>query len=115
MSVQTVRPFTDIALRMEIRIIPPIWARAIRYSYLLAAEVHAKTLGEGGGYPMIELKQCPKCGRRPLLGYACGEYFIVGQVGGCGVCETFGEMHASREQEAEAWNRRADSGDKESV
>ena len=56
---------------------------------------------------MIELKQCPKCGRRPLLGYACGEYFIVGQVEGCGVCDTFGEMHASREQEAEAWNRRA--------
>ena len=58
---------------------------------------------------MIELKQCPKCGRRPLLGYACGEYFIVGQVEGCGVCDTFGEMHASREQEAEAWNRRADN------
>ena len=48
MSVQTVRPFTDIALRMAIRIIPPIWARAIRYSYLLAAEVHAKALGKGG-------------------------------------------------------------------
>lgn len=59
---------------------------------------------------MIELKQCPKCGRRPWLGYACGEYFIVGQVEGCGVCDTFGEMHASREQEAEAWNRRADRG-----
>ena len=59
---------------------------------------------------MIELKQCPKCGRRPLLGYACGEYFIVGQVEGCGVCDTFGEMHASIEQEAEAWNRRADRG-----
>ena len=60
---------------------------------------------------MIELKQCPKCGRRPLLGYACGEYFIVGQVEGCGVCDTFGEMHASREQEVEAWNRRADNAE----
>lgn len=55
---------------------------------------------------MAELKPCPKCGRKPLLGYACGEYFIVGQVGGCGVCDMFGEMHASREQEVKAWNRR---------
>lgn len=53
----------------------------------------------------IELNPCPKCGRRPLLGYACGVYFIVGQVGGCEVCETFGERHSSREQEAEAWNQ----------
>ena len=59
-----------------------------------------------GGLTMAELRPCPKCGRRPLLGYACGEYFIVGQVGGCGVCDMFGEMHASREQEVEAWNRR---------
>lgn len=71
---------------------------------------HIVDICEGGGYPMIELKQCPKCGRRPLLGYAYGKYFIVGQVGGCGVCDTFGEMHESREQEAEAWNRRADNG-----
>lgn len=56
---------------------------------------------------MIELKPCTKCGRRPLLGYACGEYFILGQVGGCEVCDNFVEMHATREQEAEAWNRRA--------
>lgn len=54
---------------------------------------------------MTELKPCPKCGRRPLIGYACGEWFIVGQVEGCGVCDTFGEMHATREQEVEAWNR----------
>ena len=59
---------------------------------------------------MDELKPCPKCGRRPLIRYACGEWFIVGQVGGGGVWDTFGEMHASREQEAEAWNRRADNG-----
>ena len=43
--------------------------------------------------------------RRPLIGYACGEWFIVGQVEGCGVCDTFGEMHPTREQESEAWNR----------
>ena len=64
-------------------------------------------LEDCGELKMTELKPCPKCGRRPLLGYACGEYFIVGKVRGCGVCDTFGEMHASREQEAEAWNRRA--------
>ena len=55
---------------------------------------------------MIELNPCPKCGNRPLFGYACGEYFIVGQHEGCPVCDNFREMHASREQEAEAWNRR---------
>lgn len=54
---------------------------------------------------MVELKPCPKCGRRPLIGYAYGEWFIVGQVGGCVVCDAFGEMHATEEQEAEAWNR----------
>lgn len=61
MSVQTVRPFTDIALRMAIRIIPPIWARAIRYSYLLAAEVHAKNLG-AGGLTMATKRVCDRCG-----------------------------------------------------
>lgn len=59
---------------------------------------------------MIELKPCPKCGCKPLLfGYACGEYFIVGRVVGCPVCDNFREMHATKEQEAEAWNRRADN------
>lgn len=53
-----------------------------------------------------ELNPCPKCGRRPLLGYACGEYFIVSQVEECVVCNNFREMHATKEQEAEAWNRR---------
>lgn len=57
---------------------------------------------------MDELKPCPKCGRRPIFGYACGEYFIAGQHEGCPVCDNFGEMHASREQESEAWNRWAD-------
>lgn len=58
---------------------------------------------------MTKLKPCPKCGRRPLLGYAYGKYFVVGQTGGCGVCDTFGEMRATDEQEAEAWNRRTDN------
>lgn len=49
-----------------------------------------------------ELNPCPKCGRRPMFGYACGEYFIMGRHEGCPVCDNF------REQEAEAWNRRAD-------
>ena len=59
---------------------------------------------------MSELKPCPECGYKPLFGYACGEYFIVGQHEGCPVCDNFGEMHATEEQEAEAWNRRADNG-----
>ena len=62
---------------------------------------------------MIDLKPCPKCGYKPLFGYACGEYFIVGQHEGCPVCDNFREMHASREQEAEAWNRRADNVQKD--
>lgn len=60
---------------------------------------------------MLELKQCPKCGRKPLIGYAYGVWFIEGQVEGCEVCDTFGEMHASKEQEVEAWNRRASNED----
>lgn len=60
---------------------------------------------------MIELNPCPKCGYKPMLiGYARGEYFIVGRVKGCPVCDNFREMHATEEQEAEAWNRRADNG-----
>lgn len=31
------------------------------------------------------------------------------------LCWEFNEMHATEEQETEAWNRRADNGDKESV
>lgn len=57
---------------------------------------------------MIELKQCPKCGRFPQLSYACGEFFVLGR-SDCPMCGGFAEMHASREQEAEAWNRRADN------
>lgn len=62
---------------------------------------------EWGGPPMIELKPCPKCGRVPMIGYACGEYFIVGNVADCPVCDGFTEMHSSEETEIEAWNRRA--------
>lgn len=60
-----------------------------------------------------ELKPCPKCGEVPMIAYACGEYFILPiskPVGAC-VCSSFCEMHASKEQEIEAWNRRTDNGD----
>lgn len=57
---------------------------------------------------MIELKPCPKCGRFPQLSYACGEFFVLGR-SACPMYGGFTEMHASREQEAEAWNRRADN------
>lgn len=60
---------------------------------------------------MAEIKPCPKCGEVPIIGYACGEYFILPiskAIGAC-VCSSFAEMHASKEQEIEAWNRRADN------
>ena len=62
---------------------------------------------------MAELKllPCPKCGQVPLIGYACGEYFIFSidkPVGVC-VCGSFCEMHSSKEREIEAWNRRAEN------
>lgn len=70
-----------------------------------------------------ELKPCPQCGETPILGYVCGEYFILSlskPVGTC-FCGCFCEMHSSEEREAEVWNeavereinRRADSGTEE--
>ena len=58
------------------------------------------------------LKPCPKCGVVPEIAYACGEYFIFSidkPVGVC-VCSSFCEMHTSKEQEINAWNRRTDNG-----
>ena len=58
---------------------------------------------------MDELKPCPQCGEVPEIGYACGEYFILTtskSVEDC-VCSSFTEMHSTKEQEIEAWNRRA--------
>lgn len=58
-----------------------------------------------------ELKPCPQCGEIPMLGYACGEYFIFHPskcVGTC-FCSSFCEMHSSKKLEIEAWNRRADN------
>lgn len=54
---------------------------------------------------MAEIKPCPKCGEVPTIGYACGEYFILPiskAIGTC-VCSSFTKMHASKEQEIEAW------------
>lgn len=59
---------------------------------------------------MAELKSCPKCGKVPRIGYACGEFFVVGVVLNCPVCEGFTEMHSSEEAEIEAWNRSVDNG-----
>ena len=59
---------------------------------------------------MAELKPCPLCGYPPKIGYACGEYFIVGRVEDCPVCDNFCEMHSSESVEIEAWNRRAEDG-----
>lgn len=57
---------------------------------------------------MAELKPCKKCGGVPKIGYAYGEYFIIGENKDCpvcGVCSSI-EMHASEEQEIKEWNRR---------
>lgn len=61
---------------------------------------------------MDKLKPCPKCGEVPEIGYACGEYFVfsTNKVTGVCVCSSFCEMHASRKQEIDAWNRRDDNG-----
>lgn len=56
---------------------------------------------------MLDLKPCPQCGEVPEIGYACGEYFILSisrAVGAC-VCSSFAEMHSTKEQEIEAWNK----------
>lgn len=59
---------------------------------------------------MPEIKTCPKCGEIPTIGYACGEYFIfpTKKNYNC-LCDSFSEMRASKEQEIEAWNRRAEA------
>lgn len=57
-----------------------------------------------------ELKPCPQCGDVPTIACACGEYFILPiskPVGVC-FCSSFTEMHASKEKEIDAWNRKAD-------
>ena len=55
---------------------------------------------------MSELKPCPFCGLKPMIEYACGEYFIVGMVADCPVCGYFCEMHSSEKMEIKAWSRR---------
>lgn len=56
-----------------------------------------------------ELQKCPNCGKVPHIGYACGEYFVMGTEG-CPVCDDFLEMHSSEKIEIEAWNRRVADG-----
>lgn len=50
-----------------------------------------------------QITRCPVCDRRPVIKYACGEYFIQGREG-CRLCGNFTEMHPSKEAEIEAWN-----------
>jgi len=54
------------------------------------------------------ISPCPVCGTIPMLGYACGEYFMIGdETIECPACGTtaFVEMHSDPVQEIEAWNR----------
>lgn len=56
---------------------------------------------------MANIKPCPKCGETPIVGYACGDYFIMPlskPLFTC-VCSSFNEMHASEEREIEEWNK----------
>lgn len=55
----------------------------------------------------IALIPCPECEHTPHIGYACGEYFIVGTAG-CPVCGEITEMHSSEQDEGNLWNRIAD-------
>lgn len=57
---------------------------------------------------MAELKPCPICGKNPIIGYACGEYLVIGDED-CPCCGIeFTEMHSNEELEIEAWNRRVE-------
>lgn len=59
---------------------------------------------------MAELKLCPQCGVVPYIGYACGEYLVIGN-DDCPCCGIdFTEMHSNENLEIEAWNRRAEDG-----
>lgn len=55
---------------------------------------------------MTKLKACPKCNAYPKIGYACGEFFVIGGTDGCEVCGSFTEMHSTEEQEVDAWNEK---------
>lgn len=56
---------------------------------------------------MLKIKPCPQCKEVPLIGYACGEYFIMSldKITGTCLCSSFIEMHSTEEQEIESWNR----------
>lgn len=56
---------------------------------------------------MTEVKPCPQCKEVPIIGYCCGEHFVMplkAPVGAC-VCSSFTEMHSSEETEIKAWNK----------
>ena len=54
---------------------------------------------------MLELKPCPQCGKKVLIGYACGEYFIFSREETDCACNHFTEMHSDMNLEVEAWNK----------
>ncbi len=55
---------------------------------------------------MAEIKPCPKCGETPIVGYACGEFFIMplSQPLFMCPCSSFISMHSSEEREIDEWN-----------
>lgn len=50
------------------------------------------------------LEPCPQCGKKVLIGYACGEYFIYSREKADCVCDNFTEMHSSECLEVSSWN-----------
>lgn len=66
--------------------------------------------GRSGKYKYIcrfhpALDDCPSCGGKVKIGYACGEYFIMPKSGeGCKVCGHFTKMHSSEQQMTKTWD-----------
>lgn len=55
----------------------------------------------------IPLRKCPVCGQEPVLGYACGEYFVYGKDDSCIGCgNRYTEMHTDPAAMIEAWKVR---------
>lgn len=50
-----------------------------------------------------QINRCPVCNTTPRVGYACGEYFIIGHKD-CRCCGNFFEMHSSEDAEIDSWN-----------
>ncbi len=46
---------------------------------------------------------CPECHREVSIGYACGEYFVIGSGANCPLCDCFKVMRNSEVDELNCW------------